>query len=103
MLGIKRMTRVSKRTVIPNADDAFSTIKEAKRQFAASITHDKAGIDPSLRSTVFQLVLEHGGKDEYDAIKKASAQRSMRSIEEHLIKIEGGFSFHRESLRYFSL
>jgi hypothetical protein len=48
-----------------------ATVAEAKRRFdLAFLGKDPNAIHPSLRLAVFQIVVENGGKEEYEAVKK---------------------------------
>jgi aminopeptidase N len=48
-----------------------STIAEAQRQFNLVVSgEDPNAIHPSLRLAVFEIVIENGGKEEYEAVKR---------------------------------
>lgn len=48
---------------------SFRVIAEAKKRFDAYISGDKSAIHANLRATVYNLVVRHGGKAEFDTIK----------------------------------
>ncbi|KAL7753020.1 hypothetical protein RI367_001471 [Sorochytrium milnesiophthora] len=45
-------------------------IKESQRRFESFVNGDESAIHPNLRGTVFAIALKHGGRKEYEAVKK---------------------------------
>lgn len=46
-------------------------VAEAKQKFSKYIKGDESAIHPSLRTTVFRIAINAGGKEEYEAVKQS--------------------------------
>lgn len=64
-MSLNQFSRLSLMSLIKNR-----VITEAKRRFDLYVTgRDKSAVHPNMRSAIYGIVIRHGGKDEYAALR----------------------------------